>query len=290
MAALIHSEVAKVLSVRRWWVPLLVLAVAALVIAVWNCWQASLFMRPFDDYLASAVTRPRSEMAPEQVQVMHDLWARQSVPRQVAAHVYTSGQFVGLLGAALAGVSLVTSEYHYRTLGVTFLVAPRRPRVVAAKLVAVLGASAALWLAATAVSLVVGAVFLAGRGGSVLNDPAVLGAIGLNLLTYGLWGLLGFGLGVLVPRQTAAAVTVTVLYLASSAVVVAFQAVHEFLITRDVVLQLQVLMPGVASQVLTTPGKSFPESPPQWVGGVVLLGYSVVATIVGTRALARRDV
>jgi len=36
--------------------------------------------------------------------------------------------------------------------------------------------------------------------------------------------------------------------------------------------------------------KTFTESPPEWVGAVVLIAYSVLATLVGTPSLRRRDI
>jgi hypothetical protein len=41
---------------------------------------------------------------------------------------------------------------------------------------------------------------------------------------------------------------------------------------------------------MISPTKTFTESPPQWVGAVVLIGYGVVAGLVGTRIIRRRDI
>ena len=42
--------------------------------------------------------------------------------------------------------------------------------------------------------------------------------------------------------------------------------------------------------VMISPATTFAESPPQWVGAVVLIGYGVVAGLVGTALIRRRDI
>jgi hypothetical protein len=38
------------------------------------------------------------------------------------------------------------------------------------------------------------------------------------------------------------------------------------------------------------PTKLFPQSPPQWVGALVLVGYGALAGLIGTLILRKRDV
>ncbi|MFJ4962818.1 ABC transporter permease subunit [Streptomyces sp. NPDC088729] len=289
---LIGSELLKVRTLRTWWIAGLCMAVAAVLPALWNSWQAHTFMQPFEEYLAGAVLTPREDMSAEQVGAMRDLWERQSAPDRIAAALYTSGQTAGLLLAGVLGVLLVTNEYQYRTLTATFLAVPRRGRVIAAKLVAVLVCCAGLWLVATAGGLVVGGVFLASQGaGPGLGDGDVAGAVLLNLAAYLVWGVFGFGLGALIRSQTAATVTAAVLYFLSSVVVAfAFQAVHDLVLEEDWVLQAQVLLPGVASQIMTTPGELFSGAPAAWTGAVVLVAYGLLGGLTGTLLLRRRDV
>ncbi|MFJ3543837.1 ABC transporter permease subunit [Streptomyces rubiginosohelvolus] len=292
MKDLVNSELLKLRTLPTWWGAGLAMAAIAVLLAGWNSWQAHTFMQPFEDYLAGAVLTPREDMSAEQVASMRDLWETQGDPGRIAATLYTSGQVFGLLLAGVLAVLLVTNEYHYRTLTATFLAAPRRGRVITAKLVAVLITSAGLWLVATSVGLVVGGIFLSSQGAGLgLGSGDVLGAVLLNLAAYMVWGVFGFGLGVLIRSQTAATVTAAALYFLSSVVVAfAFQAVHDLLIEEDWVLQAQVLLPGVASQIMTTPGELFAGAPAAWTGAVVLLAYSLIGGLTGTLLLLRRDV
>lgn len=227
-------------------------------------------------------------MSAEQVGTMRDLWETQSAPGRIAATLYTSGQTLGLLLAGVLAILLVTNEYQYRTLTATFLAAPRRGRVVTAKLVVVLISSAGLWLAATLGSLLVGGIFLTSQGAGLgLGSGDVLGAVLLNLAAYLVWGVFGFGLGVLIRSQTAATVTAAVLYFLSSVVVAfAFQVVHDLVLEENWVLQAQVLLPGVASQIMTTPGELFAGAPAPWTGAAVLVAYSLAAWSHGNAAAA----
>jgi len=48
--------------------------------------------------------------------------------------------------------------------------------------------------------------------------------------------------------------------------------------------------PAAASQVMITSGRAFPHAPPQWVGAVIMAGYGLALTMIGTVQLRRRDV
>ncbi|WP_406159212.1 ABC transporter permease subunit [Streptomyces sp. NBC_01005] len=292
MRGLIGSELLKLRTLPTWWIAGAAMAAVAVLLALWNSWQAHTFMQPFEDYLAGAILTPREDMSAEQVGTMRDLWETQSAPGRIAATLYTSGQTLGLLLAGVLAILLVTNEYQYRTLTATFLAAPRRGRVVTAKLVVVLISSAGLWLAATLGSLLVGGIFLTSQGAGLgLGSADVLGAVLLNLAAYLVWGVFGFGLGVLIRSQTAATVTAAVLYFLSSVVVAfAFQVVHDLVLEENWVLQAQVLLPGVASQIMTTPGELFAGAPAPWTGAAVLVAYSLAGGLTGTLLLLRRDV
>jgi hypothetical protein len=41
---------------------------------------------------------------------------------------------------------------------------------------------------------------------------------------------------------------------------------------------------------MVTVGRAFEHAPPQWVGAVVLIGYGVVAGVIGTLITRRRDI
>ena len=209
-----------------------------------------------------------------------------------AATIYTSGQLIGVLLACLLGIVLVTSEFSQRTATGTFLQTPDRSAVIKSKLVAALLVAGAAWLVTTVVSVVAGAVFLHSQGyGTGLGSWAVDRAILLNLLAYLLWALFGIGFGSLVRNQLVATVSGTVLYLiGAGAASTVFELIHTYVIDKAWVLTAQVLVPTVASNVMVSPTKLFTDSPAQWVGGAVLLAWSLAAATIGVRRLRRSDI
>jgi ABC-2 type transport system permease protein len=113
----------------------------------------------------------------------------------------------------------------------------------------------------------------------------------LNLAAYGLWAVFGIGLGAVVRSQLAATVTATVLYLAGTAAGASvFELLNTYVIKHDWILTAQVIVPSVASAVMISPTKTFTQSPSQWVGAAVLIGYGILAGLIGLRILRRRDV
>jgi len=47
---------------------------------------------------------------------------------------------------------------------------------------------------------------------------------------------------------------------------------------------------GVASAVMVPPTRTLDRSPAEWVGAAVLIAYGIVAGVVGTSILRRRDI
>ncbi len=209
-----------------------------------------------------------------------------------ATALYTSGQLIGVLLACLLGIVLITSEYYQQTATTTFLQTPQRTRVVAGKLGTAVVMAALSWLVSTVLSMVAGAVFLHHLGyGTQLGQWGVLRAILLNLAAYAIWAVFGVGFGALVRSQLGATVAATVLYLVgASAASSVFDLIHTYLINQDWVLTWQVIVPEVASAVMISPTKTFDQSPAEWVGAAVLIAYGIVAGVVGTRVLRRRDI
>jgi ABC-2 type transport system permease protein len=56
------------------------------------------------------------------------------------------------------------------------------------------------------------------------------------------------------------------------------------------ILTAEVIIPTIASAVMISPTKTFDQSPAEWVGAVVLIAYGIVAGLVGTSFLRRRDI
>jgi ABC-2 type transport system permease protein len=210
----------------------------------------------------------------------------------LAANIYTSGQFFGLLFVMLLGIIVVTNEFFHQTATTTFLTTPRRTLVILAKLATAVGIAALFWLVTTVIDLISGSIFFAGEGvGNSLGRGDVTRALLLNLLAYALWAIFGVGIGVLLRSQIGAVVTGSVLYLLSFPLAfTVFGLVHEFLIKKDWVLTTMVIVPSLASTVMVSPDKPWDQAPHQWVGAVVLIGYGAVAGTVGTLITRTRDI
>jgi ABC-2 type transport system permease protein len=210
-------------------------------------------------------------------------------PINVATSLYTSGQYFGILIVVLLSAMVVTSEFFHLTATTTFLVTPRRESVIVAKFGASIVVAVVVWALTTVLNLIFAPLILhALHLSTQMGEPAVWRAIGLNLLAYVLWSVLGVGAGVLIRSQIAATLVLAITY------VVGTQAIGVvFLLLSDHVAKwfekLQVIIPTTASQLMVA-GTELPGNPPRWVGAVVLIGYAAVGGVVGTMITKSRDI
>jgi ABC-2 type transport system permease protein len=299
---LIRSELMKIRTTNIWWIFTIgIFIFTTIMLLVWSFVVA--------DQQITAATNPdmtffpppaEAGVPPEEVERMRQEWMAQFDLQKVlvnsAVQIYTSGQFFNLLFVMLLGAILVTNEFFHQTATATFLTTPKRTKVILAKLGAASIFAAIFWVATTALCLAVGAIFFRSKGyGPQLDEWEVIRAILMNGLAYGLWGVLGVGLGVLLRSQIAAVVTGAVAYVIGSQAVqlVAF-LVYEYWIKKDWVIEAMVLWPSVASQVMISPdqflGGGMVESPKWWVGALVLVGYGIVFGLIGTLITRKRDI
>jgi ABC-type transport system involved in multi-copper enzyme maturation permease subunit len=212
-----------------------------------------------------------------------------SQPINIATNLYTTGQYMGVLIVLLLCAIIVTSEFFHLTATTTFLVTPRREAVIMAKLGAGMIVGLVVWALTTALNLVLVPLIMdALNVPGQLGEPAVWRAIGLNLLAFLLWAVLGVGLGVLIRSQLAATLILAIMYTVGAAVV----GVIFTLLSQNVaewIGKLEVLVPTTASELMLS-GTELPGNPPRWVGAAVLIGYAVVAGVVGTLITKRRDI
>jgi ABC-2 type transport system permease protein len=108
--------------------------------------------------------------------------------------------------ALLLGIASVTIEWRHGTITRTFLVTPRRERVLVAKGIAAFLLGVALAVLAIVVVLAVAIPVVSGESTSMDLNGALAGRVGEIVLAVGLWGALGVGFGGLVQNQTAALV------------------------------------------------------------------------------------
>jgi ABC-2 type transport system permease protein len=184
---------------------------------------------------------------------------------------------VALIFSSLAGVLLITSEYRYGTIHPTFLVTPRRSRVLSAKLTAGLLAGLAFGAVGLGLALGIGAFILGARG-----IPSALHGGQIALLIVGgpagvaLRGALGVGLGAIVRNQVAAVIGL-----------LAWDFVINGLLF-GLAPSVGRFMPTLAANALM--GLKTPHLLPPAAGGAVLLAWTLTLALAGLALTQRRDV
>lgn len=300
---LVRAELRKILTTSTWWLfgiyTLLATGLALLINVVSaneslrNAEQLRLHPPNFDD-----LPPDQRPPAAAQQQMLEDFARQTDIPARVvehAANIFTSGQYFGLMLVAIIGVLVVTNEFQHQTATSTFLATPQRTKVISAKLVAAVVLAGSYWLLSTVLSVGIGALNFQLRGyGIPLDSPTVLRAIGMNVLAYTLWAVLGVGFGVLLRSQLGATITAAALYLISVPAALVLFSLLSQLIEYEGLWNFIVVVPGVASAVMVA------SEPPQfgpstsglawWIGALVLIGYAAVAGVIGTLITRRRDI
>jgi ABC-2 type transport system permease protein len=209
---------------------------------------------------------------------------------KMAASMMTSGQRIGVLFALLLGVLVVTSEFANQTAAVTFVTVPRRATVIMAKVAAAACCGALFWLVGTVLAAVATPLFLYSQHVSTsLAGWAVTRSVLLNLLGFVAWGVFGLGLGAVLRSQTASLFAAIGVYAGSFGAEPFFSELYN-LFHQDWILAAPVIAPAVASEVMITSGPAFPYAPPGWVGGVIMIGYTLALVAAGIALTKQRDV
>jgi ABC-2 type transport system permease protein len=177
------------------------------------------------------------------------------------------------------GIIGITQEYRHRTATPTFLTTPRRGRVVAAKLLAYLLAGIPFAILVCLVTVLVVEVYAGARGAAPSlggDNLEVLVGAALSIVLY---AVIGVGVGALFRNQVGAIVgSLVYLFIIENIIggIPATSGVYKWL-------------PGGASSALTAVTEG-PDLLNQWQGGVLLLAYGLVFSVVGTLLAVRRDV
>jgi ABC-type transport system involved in multi-copper enzyme maturation permease subunit len=190
------------------------------------------------------------------------------------------GEFLGALFAGLVGALSVTAEIRHGTIRPTFLVSPRRARVIWAKVWACVLTGSVFGLTAGAVAVAAGAAAFRARGIDLRLDGGDYGLLVAGATAAAaLWAAIGVGVGALVRHQVPTVVGIC-----------AWLLFVEGLLAGDLVGLGDVFkfLPGSAAAAVSgqEPGTLLAPAP-----GLVLLGvYAVTAALVGASATSRRDV
>ena len=269
----IAAEFAKIFSTRTWWI---LLAVLVGYVALLAGGLAALFGGVAGGALASDM-------------------AGTGLPDMAALPplIYSFGATVGYVFPVLIGALTTTGEVRHQTLTPTFLANPRRGGVLGAKTVTLFVVGAGFGVAAVLASVGAGALTLSFFGiDALLGETDTWLLVGRLVLAMALWAIVGVGLGVLVPSQVAAIVLVLAF---TQFVEPVLRLAAAFI---EVTAQIGIFLPGAASDALVgasfyslmSPLGSGAAALEWWQGGLVLLGYAAVFTLVGYAVSWRKDV
>ncbi|WP_062463569.1 ABC transporter permease [Demequina soli] len=267
MSAAISAEWRKILSTRLWWALLAMMAAAVAFFAA---------------VFAFAMTQGDAGTGLDGQPLAIE-------GTQLALTVYTAGVSLAYVFPLAFGAIIVTSEFRHRTIATTLLAEPRRSRVIAAKLVAAVPFALLYGLVAAAVAVGVGAPALAIAGGeTMLGDPEVWRTLGLTVAAMAAWMLVGVGFGTAVTNQVAVVVGLLVW---TQLVEPLLRVAAGFWSAAEPVARF---LPGAAGEAVV--GTSFYSASglatllPEWAGLAVLLGYGLVAALIGWRTTFSHDI
>jgi ABC-2 type transport system permease protein len=193
--------------------------------------------------------------------------------RNVMSAASAGGVFVLVIG-----IMVVAGEFRFNTITSTFLITPDRKRVVGAKLAAASLIGVGIAVASALLTLAIALPWLASRHVDVAphtGDIAVvlLGAIAATAIS----GLVGVGVGALLPNQTLA-ITITLIWtLVVEGMLVGFApGVGRWL-------------PGGAAGAMSGSG-IYSHLLPIWAAALLFAGYGLAFAGLGSRLLAHRDI
>ncbi|MGY1824984.1 ABC transporter permease [Blastococcus sp. SYSU DS0541] len=179
----------------------------------------------------------------------------------------------------IVGIIGMTQEYRHRTATPTFLTTPRRGRVVIAKLLAYALAATLFALVVLVVNYATVAIHAGARGAAPALDADNLGTLGSSGLALIIYAVIGVGLGALLRNQVGAIVGGLVYLFVIEPIIRSIPATSG----------AYKWMPGGALEALTATFQG-PDLLEAWQGGLLLLGYGLVAALLGTFLAVRRDI
>lgn len=179
----------------------------------------------------------------------------------------------------ILGIIGMTQEYRHRTATPTFLVTPKRGRVVLAKLFTYFGISLLLAVVVNMVVLAVVLPWLSAKGAPVALTGENLEVLFSSIGGSALYGMVGVGVGALLRNQVAAVVG-SLIYL--------FVA-EPILRSVPATASSYKWLPGGALESITaTTGTT--DLLQRWQGALLLAAYGIVLAVIGWIFAVRRDI
>lgn len=252
MTALVHAEVLKLRTTRTTgWLLLATFAIEAMMVA---------FSIP--------------------KRGAHDAPVPLDDPGLLAATVGT-GLLISQVLVTVSGVMAFTQEFRYGTITSAYLVEPRRPRILLAKLVAAALVSTVVVVATLVLVAPPSIILVHSRDGDVTFGAQFWQVVGVGFVVLAASAAIGVAVGAIVRHQIAAVV----------GVLVWMTAVEHVLIPA--LPELGRWLPGGATLSVLQQGQANGldgELLPAAVGGLVLLGYAAVAITLSVVVTPKRDV
>jgi ABC-2 type transport system permease protein len=184
--------------------------------------------------------------------------------------------------AIILGITVVTTEFRHGTVTPTFLVAPHRERVVAAKGVAGTLVSVLFAVLALVVIAAVGLTWLSAVGADIHLGEGDLGVRAAQMLLMAvLWALLGVSIGALVQSQIAALVgTLIWIFLGETLLIGIFGVLDIDGVASYLPFQALDAVDGTGGDNLLD----------YWPGVAVSLAWIAALGAAGIERLRRRDI
>lgn len=178
---------------------------------------------------------------------------------------------VALVFGLLFGILIVTWDYRHGTITQTFLAAPRRERVVLAKLAAAVLIGVALVLLTLVIGIVMGKTWLGGDFVILREHWEEMGRV---VAAGALWAMFGSGVGAILQTQVGALVTSLIWFLVVEPIVMGLRP------------RIGTYLPGNALDAFVSGSDRLTRSD----AAIVAAAYALGAAAIGTASVLRRDV
>lgn len=192
-----------------------------------------------------------------------------------------SSSVSGYIFSVIVGIIIITTEYRHFTSRPTFLLEPRRGRVIAAKIVVAAGVGVLYGVACGAVALAIAVPWLSAKGVNIDWVPNGLVVVMVGaLVVIAIFAVVGVGVGVLIRNQVAAVISA-----------LAYLFVLEPLVSIiPVVKEAYRYLPGAAASALTGVSRQQVTLLTNWEGGLLLLGWGLAFAVAGWVLTVARDI
>jgi ABC-2 type transport system permease protein len=252
MIRLLRSEYRKVVTTKLWW-GMLLGAIGFAAIAV----IAQMATNGFGNTPAAPLNTPITQRA-----------------------VFSSAA-AGYFFSAVVGITLMTTEFRHLTSRPTFLLAPRRTPVIAAKLIVAAALGVFYGVTCVAVSLAIAVPWLSAKGVSIgwVANGVVQVLLGV-VFVIAVFAVVGVGVGALLRSQ----VTAVIAALAYLLVVEPLAAVVP------VIKDVYAFLPGAAGNAVVGVSRNPVSLLPRWAGALILFGWGLLFPFLAWLFTMRRDI